>query len=80
MYKSKGPKKESNRPEEDNRLIELADEELDSVTGGNGYGDDDDALTVDGMDTDFSHRTSPEYKCLLSEQDNPDDMLQHNLW
>ena len=32
----KDPKKENNKPEEDNRLIELADEELDSVTGSNG--------------------------------------------
>ena len=30
----KDPKKESNKPDEANRLVEVADKELDSVAGG----------------------------------------------
>ena len=83
----KDPKKESNKPEEDNRLVKVADEDLDSVTGGCGYADDD-ILPIDGIDPDrrdpyrdpyTEHPSCPDFDGDSGEP-KISDMLQLNPW
>ena len=69
----KDPKKENNKPEEDNRLIEVADEELDSVTGGYSYRDDKDQVFHD----DNLYCADTKY---LWQDDGPGELnISHNL-